>query len=149
MIWNSTPTSYIEAKINQINILFDAIQIRDLPTVSRWFRNHDSTPTSYIEIKFNIFLDPKQIKKFATATTWFVLFESHQHSTLNQTQYIVQIEIRNLLSALTQFTICYSIPASFKFNIFLDTIPIIHCTIAPTRFVIPHQHPTNSIYFWI
>ena len=70
------------------------------------FKICDSTPTSYIELKFNIFLDPKQIKKFATAPMWFVFFDStYQLSTLNQIQYIVPIEIRNLLSVPTQFTI--------------------------------------------
>ena len=37
--------------------------------------------------------------------------------------------------------------STVKFDIFFDTIPIIHCTIAPTQFAILPQHPTNSIYF--
>ena len=118
------------------------------PTLNQF--QYISTPIFYIELKFNIFFDPKQIKKFATAPMWFVFFDStYQLSTLNQIQYIVPIEIRNLLSAPSQFTICYSIPTSYKFNIFSDTIPWIHCTNAPTGFAILHQHPTNSIYFWI
>ena len=72
---------------NQIQYIF-WIQIRNLLTAPTRFRIHDSTPTSYIESKLNIFLDPIQIKKIQQRKCDLQFTILHQHPTLNQIQYI-------------------------------------------------------------
>ena len=131
VICDSTPTSHIKA---EFNILFGPIQIWKIATVPAWFTilyQRNSTPLYY---KFNIFLDPPQTNYKKVPTQFTIL---HQHPTLNQ----------NWIYFSVQYT--KNILQQRQFNIFLDTIPIIHCTIAPTGFAILHHYPTNSIYVWI